>query len=203
MQQAALNNEPMRTIRLYGQLGSLFGREYKMAVKTPKEAIRALSVVVPGFEIFMNNSKRKGLTYAIFSGKKNISIDELEMDKGEEDIRIAPMIMGSKRAGVFQTILGAAIIAASAFYGYVTQDWSTAAYGIQAGAGIALGGVIQMLSPQTRGLANSQDADNKPSYAFGGPVNTNAQGNPVAWLYGRRRIGGAVISAGIFAEDQQ
>ncbi|CVB40428.1 Phage-related protein%2C tail component [Serratia marcescens] len=66
-----------------------------------------------------------------------------------------------------------------------------------------LGGVVQMLSPMQGGLASRQDPDNKPSYAFGGPVNTIAQGNPVPILYGKRRIGGAIISAGIYAEDQQ
>ncbi|MCE1424815.1 tail assembly protein, partial [Enterobacter hormaechei] len=48
-----------------------------------------------------------------------------------------------------------------------------------------------------------QEPDNKPSYAFGGPVNTTASGNPVPLLYGQREIGGAIISAGIYAEDQQ
>lgn len=48
-----------------------------------------------------------------------------------------------------------------------------------------------------------QSPDNKPSYAFGGPVNSTAQGNPVGVLYGKRRIGGAVISAGIYADDAQ
>jgi len=60
-----------------------------------------------------------------------------------------------------------------------------------------------MLSPQPKGLASAQSADNKASYAFGGVTNTTAQGYPVALGYGRRRIGGAVISAGIYAEDQQ
>lgn len=44
---------------------------------------------------------------------------------------------------------------------------------------------------------------NQASYAFGGVTNTTAQGNPVPLLYGRRRIGGAIISAGIYVEDQQ
>lgn len=48
-----------------------------------------------------------------------------------------------------------------------------------------------------------ESPDNKPSYAFGGPVNSIAQGNPVPLGYGKRRIGGALISAGIHAEDQQ
>lgn len=70
------------------------------------------------------------------------------------------------------------------------------------GASMALGGVIQMLSPQQSGLAMRQSPDNKPSYAFGSPVNTTGQGNPVQWCFGKRRNGGAVISAGIYAEDQ-
>lgn len=68
---------------------------------------------------------------------------------------------------------------------------------------MAVGGVVQMLSPQVAGLRMRQDPDNKPSYAFGGPVNTTASGNPVPLLYGQREIGGAIISAGIYAEDQQ
>lgn len=71
------------------------------------------------------------------------------------------------------------------------------------GASMMLGVVVQMLSPMQGGLGRPESPDNKPSYAFGGPVNTIAQGNPVPILYGKRRSGGNIISAGIFAEDQQ
>ncbi|EEP91823.1 Bacteriophage lambda tail assembly I [Yersinia kristensenii ATCC 33638] len=70
------------------------------------------------------------------------------------------------------------------------------------GAAMMLGGVVQMLSPQQGGLASRQSAENTPSYAFGGPVNTVAQGNPIPIGYGERIIGGAIISAGIYTEDQ-
>lgn len=189
-------------VRLYGVLGSTFGRVHKLVVSTPQEAIKALSVTIPGFERFLQTAKEKGLTFSIFVGKNNIGKDELKFS-GCEDIRIAPMIIGSKKAGVFQTILGAVIVAASAVYGVWTMDWASAMYGFQMGGAMMLGGVIQMLSPQQGGLARRESPENKPSYAFGGPVNTTAQGNPVPILYGKRRIGGAIISAGIFAEDQQ
>jgi predicted phage tail protein len=39
-------------------------------------------------------------------------------------------------------------------------------------------------------------------HAFGSVTNTTSQGYPVPLLYGKRRIGGAIISAGI-VEDQQ
>ncbi|HFK5807495.1 TPA: tail assembly protein [Enterobacter bugandensis] len=197
-----LTGQPMRTIRLYGILGSTFGREFKLSVASPKEAIRALCVIVPGFERFLNTSKQRGLTYAVFSGKRNLNDDELSMNQSTADIRIAPVILGSKRGGVFQTILGVALVAVGAVASY----FGGGAVGVplmQFGAAMALGGVVQMLSPQTTGLASKQSADNKASYAFGGVTNTTAQGNPVPLLYGRRRIGGAIISAGIYVEDQQ
>lgn len=72
---------------------------------------------------------------------------------------------------------------------------------IMSGSSMMAGGIYQMLSPQPKGLQGRDDPDNKPSYAFGGSVNTLAMGNPVAILYGEREIGGAIISAGIVAED--
>ncbi|HFK5674614.1 TPA: tail assembly protein [Enterobacter asburiae] len=194
--------ESVRTIRLYGVLGTTFGREFQLSVASPKEAIRALCVIVPGFEGFLNTSKQRGLTYAVFSGKRNLNDDELSMDQSSADIRIAPVILGSKRRGVFQTILGVALVAVGAVASY----FGGGAVGVplmQFGAAMALGGVVQMLSPQTTGLASKQSADNKASYAFGGVTNTTAQGNPVPLLYGKRRIGGAIISAGIYVDDQQ
>ncbi|QTL40643.1 tail assembly protein [Xenorhabdus budapestensis] len=188
----------LRTVRLYGVLGTQFGRVHQLAVSTPQEAIRALSVLMKGFERFLLTAKEQGLTFAVFNGKRNISREELVFS-GQDDIRIAPMIIGSKNAGVFQTILGAVMVVAGAFL------WATpfGAPMVMSGVGMMLGGVVQMLSPMPGGLARREDPDNKPSYAFGGPVNTVAQGNPVPIGYGRRRIGGAIISAGIYAEDQQ
>lgn len=198
-------NQKLRTIRLYGVLGATFGRVHKMAVETPREAIRALCVVIPGFERYLNSSRKRGLTYAVFSGKRNLVHDELGMDKSEEDIRIAPVIIGSKTGGLLQTILGAVLVVVGVVVTGLSYGWAAPVGGalISAGIGLMAGGVIQMLSPQTPGLSSKQDADNQASYAFGSPTNTAAQGYPVPLLYGRRRIGGAIISAGIYVEDQQ
>ncbi|MBL5882548.1 tail assembly protein [Lelliottia aquatilis] len=198
-------HDSIRTIRLYGILGATFGREFKLSVSSPKEAVRALCVILPGFERYLNTSKQRGLTYAVFSGKRNLISDELDMDKGCEDIRIAPVIIGSKKAGAFQTILGAVLVVVGVAIGYFSAGTlSAAGYGVaKFGAAMMIGGVVQMMSPQTAGLASKQSADNQASYAFGGVTNTTAQGNPVPLLYGKRRIGGAIISAGIYVEDQQ
>ncbi|MGX8939442.1 tail assembly protein [Symbiopectobacterium sp. Eva_TO] len=198
----AIEYQPLKTIRLYGVLGATFGRVHKLAVESHQEAIKALSVIIPGFEKFLLISKARGLTYAVFDGKRNLTRDELDFTISHE-IRIAPVIIGSKKAGLFQTILGAVLLAA-AIWNPASLIPAKALLSVGAmGASMMLGGVVQMLTPVQGGLAMRESPDNKPSYAFGGPVNSIAQGNPVPILYGRRRIGGAIISAGIYAEDQQ
>ena len=147
----------------------------------------------------MREAESKGLTFAVFRGRTNLSGEQLDM-RGREDIRIVPLVIGSKQSGLFQTVLGAALIAVGVFATSLTLGTST--FLISAGASMMLGGVMQMLSPQPKGLKGREAPENAPSYAFGGPVNTIAQGHPVGVLYGKRRIGGAVISAGIYAEDR-
>ena len=197
----AIEYQPLKTIRLYGVLGATFGRVHRLAVDTRQEAIKALGVIIPGFEKFLLTSKSRGLTYAVFDGQRNLACDELDFNVSHE-IRIAPVILGSKRAGVFQTILGVALLAVATFAPWGAALWASDLVGA-IGISTALGGVMQMLTPVQGGISMRQSPDNKPSYAFGGPVNSIAQGNPVPILYGRRRVGGAIISAGIYAEDQQ
>ncbi|WP_084999603.1 tail assembly protein [Cronobacter sakazakii] len=195
----------LKMVRLYGALGARFGREHRLVIASPAEACRALSVILPGFEQYMQTAHLRGLRFAVFKGKKNIGQDELKHNSGEEDIRIAPVIAGSKRGGVLQTILGAVLVVGALALGPVgigTIAGSTAmSIGLMGGS-MMIGGVVQMLSPQPGGLASRQDPDNAPSYAFGGPVNTTAMGNPVGLLYGEREIGGAIVSAGIYTNDQ-
>jgi len=201
MSALAIFYQPLTTIRLFGQLRQ-FGKSYRLAVSSPAEAIKALCVQIPGFERFLSNAKSRGLEFAVFRGKRNIGEGELTY-QGAGDIRIAPVVVGSKRAGLLQTVIGVAMIAASFFVPGSTPAALAAANGLMAG-GIALaaGGVIQMLSPQAKGLKTSAAPENTPGYAFGSAKNTTASGNPVPLCLGRRRWGGAIISAAIYAEDQ-
>lgn len=194
--------ERLVNIRLYGKLGARFGRLHRMAVNSPAEAVKALCVMLEGFEQYLNDAQKHGMVFSVFRGKKNITVDDMDIG-GDQDIRIAPIIEGAKKAGLFQTVLGAVLVVVGVAIGYFSAGTMSAfGYGLaKFGAMMMAGGAIQMLSPQTKGLSSRQDADNKPSYAFGGAVNTTAMGNPVAVLYGQREIGGAVISAGILAED--
>lgn len=193
----------LTTIRLYGALGARFGRVHKLAVQTSAEAVKALCINFDGLEQYLYNAKKNGMTFAVFRGKRNIGVQDYKELGGDSDIRIAPIMEGAKKAGMFQTILGAVMVVAGIVVSGLSFGWASPVGGamISAGIGMMAGGIYQMLSPQPKGLQGRDDPDNKPSYAFGGSVNTLAMGNPVALLYGEREIGGAIISAGIVAED--
>ncbi|GAB5345929.1 tail assembly protein [Pseudomonas sp. M5A4_2d] len=209
-----MHHEKVRTVRLYGSLGASFGRVHRLAVRNASEAIHALCILVPGFERFLMESKDRGVTYSIFLGRENIGQDRLKAPSGASDIRIAPVLMGSKRAGSMQTIIGVAlIVAASYFSGGLaasggsstligatsTTGWTFAA---SMGISMAMGGVMQLMSPMPKGLGTMDRPDNRPSYSFNGPVNTSIQGSPVGLLYGELTVGSAVVSAGIYTQDQ-
>jgi predicted phage tail protein len=184
--------EKLREVRLYGIAGTRFGRIHRLAVSSTAEAVRALSVLIPGFRRFLLEAGDNGLTFAVFNGRRNLSKDDLDAPVGDDAIRIAPVIIGSKSGGLFQTILGAAL----AVVGFVFSQPTL----IGVGVSMALGGVMQMLSPQQAGLAGV--ADNGTSYYFNGPVNSAAQGEPVPLVYGEMIVGSKVASSGIYAEDQ-
>ncbi|ELY4302240.1 tail assembly protein [Cronobacter turicensis] len=194
--------QTLTKIELGGALARQFGKTHLRAVKSVAEAVRALCCTIPGFEKFLNTSKQRGLAYHVFRGKKNLGVNELGFPVSGDVIRIVPVVIGSKRGGIGQLIFGAVLVVVGAVVSYFGGG-AVGAPMMKMGAAIMLGGVVQMLSPQMTGLASKQDADNRASYAFGGVTNTASQGYPVPLLYGKRRIGGAIISAGIYAEDQQ
>ncbi|NPW19122.1 tail assembly protein [Pseudomonas aeruginosa] len=181
-------------IKLSGPLIREFGREHRRLLDTGtvQEAFSALRNTLPGFKEAIQRLQNMGMRFAIFRNRKNIGQGDLGAS-GTREVRIVPVLTGSKRAGLLQTVVGVALIVAGFFNGGTTFG---------PGAALALGGVVQMMSPQPKGLSQSAAPENLPSYAFGSAKNTTASGNPVPICYGKRRWGGAIISASIYAEDK-
>jgi predicted phage tail protein len=193
----------MRTIKLYGVLRKHFGREYRIDVHSVRDAVNALCAMKPGFEKFLRTGEERGLVFSVFCGKRNAGEAEFDMQGSDNtDIRIVPLIQGSKQAGLFQVVLGVALVVGGLVSGGTSTALGLGLLG--AGAATGLGGVVQMLSPTTTASVgnNNNDDGNNPSYGFGGAVTTVAQGNPYPVLYGEREIGGAVESGGIYTQDQ-
>ncbi len=136
----------LKTIKLYGVLGQKFGREFKLDVANTREAMRALSVQIAGFEHFMLHAHEQGLRFAVFlksknssnkRGKKrpaiydhetkrlitgdNIGEEQLDMNTEADTIHIVPRVMGAGgNNGILQLVLGAILIAAS----FILRYWS-------------------------------------------------------------------------------
>ncbi|EPK9978575.1 tail assembly protein [Acinetobacter baumannii] len=215
----------LKTIKLYGILGQKFGREFKLDVANTREAMRALSVQIAGFEHFMLHAHEQGLRFAVFlkgknssnkRGKKrpaiydhetkrlitgdNIGEEQLDMHTEADTIHIVPRVMGAGgNNGILQLVLGAILIAASFIPG-IGQAAQVALIG--AGAGMAMGGVASMLMPKIDNTQDQNQDGNRANKGFGGAVTTVAQGNPVPILYGQREVGGFIVSAGQYPEDQ-
>lgn len=116
-------------------------------------------------------AKDHGVGFAVFRGKENIDKDQLNHPVGGDDIRIAPVIMGSKQAGWVNIILGVILIVVGVFtYGSTSTQGAAL---IAAGIGSAVSGVVMLLTPVPRGTKN-KSVENEPSYAFNGAVNTQA-----------------------------
>ena len=192
----------LKTIKLYGILAKKFGKEFHLAVDNTREAMRALSVQVQGFEHFMLHAHEQGLEFAVFQDKQNISETELDMSTSAKVIKVVPKVKGA--GGVVQTIVGAVLVVAGIVVG-ATLGWTgvggAVAVGlIGAGAGMMVGGIAMMLMPKIDNQDQNQDG-NKANKGFGGAVTTIAQGNPVPVLYGQREVGGFIASAGQYPED--
>lgn len=184
---------------------------HRFLVDKPAEAIKAMLMQVPGFDKAFRGSEKRGIKFAIRTDNRQLTdLEQLHMG-GCKIIKIVPQYKGAKSQGgtflALAVIVAATVLTAGAA-GFGAGAWfaagsTSAAIATSIAVSLALGGVTQLLAPKPEGLSTRSDADNRPSYAFGGPVNTTAQGTPVPLFYGEREVGGAVISASIRSEDQQ
>lgn len=187
MAATAIDYAPKTKIRLGGFLGKKYGKHHHFLLERgdAKEAAKALDTNFPGFARDLADAEGRGLRFALFKNGKNIGDGELGLG-GARELWFVPVITGSKRGGLLQTVLGVALIGAASF----------------ASGGLAAGGVLQMLSPQASGLSHSGSPENLASYAFGSAKNITASGLPVPICIGHRRWGGAITSASIEAQDK-
>lgn len=190
----------MKTIHLHGALADKFGEFFKLDIQSAREATHAIASQLPEFKMFMLNAEQNGMRFAVFADEKNIGENDLDNMTAASVIHIVPKIMGAggDAFGWVQVIAGAALVGLSFVPGL--QAFAPAL--ISAGVGLMIGGAASLLMP-TPELGNQDEDGNRANYGFGGAVTTVAQGNPVPILIGERYVGGFIVSAGIYTEDNQ
>jgi predicted phage tail protein len=205
----------LKKIKLYGELAERYGKEWYFDINSPREAVKALAVNNKGFKEFVSSSEERGVGYKVIIGDYYINdYAELSHPSGRQEIKIVPVVLGAKKGlgaillGVL--LLGAVFMAGGGMIGMealgtfgevmaagqLNTAWGSMA--VSLGVSLIMGGVAQLLAPA---VEVPEDPDNRTNYTLGGPVNTTKQGVSVPICYGQILVGGATISAGVFAED--
>lgn len=204
---------PVTTIKLSGRLGREFGRVHRLRVYSPADAVKAMDANTKGrFSRYLAQHSEPG--YHVVVGKHDIGPEEFRAFHSSKVIRFIPVVAGANfNSPWVQVMVGALIIyltwgaGTSYVAGWLTTAgvsaagaaaFSTALMGI--GMSLAFGGVSRLLAGDPK-INEPSGANNKPSYLFDGPVNTNAQGYPVPLFYGELLVGSAVVSASLLVED--
>ena len=184
----------MVNVRFYGSLKQ-FGAEFRLDCKTPAEVVHALTSQIPKLRQFI----QQGL-FTVRVGREYLDNRYLEQGlnqhlKDDATVHFTPVLKGSKKAGLFQTIVGAVMVVVGAF-----TSWAGGAALIAGGIGLIAGGVAQMLTKMPS-MSTGKDAERKQSTSFSNLSNMAAQGRPMPLAYGRIRVGSLIISQGVETMD--
>jgi predicted phage tail protein len=212
-----MSGKPLR-VRLYGRLAKEFGDEFEFYVDTPAAAIRMLEANFHGR--FYKHLKR-GYYHLVKGSEFDTGVGLTEDHVGlqgfaGETLHLMPVMQGGgSNKGIFAIIIGVVLIgaailisggslAAPLFALGAMEFGSLAAITASVGFALALGGVASLLAPtpDTKSFGDREEDKAKPGRLFNGPVNTVQPGNCVPLIYGRCRVGSAVVSAGITVKDK-
>lgn len=197
----------MVNVRFYGSLKQ-FGSEFNLDCKTPAEVVHALTSQIPKLRQFI----QKGL-FTVRVGREYLDNRYLEQGlnqhlKDDATVHFTPVLKGSKKAGLFQTIVGAVMVVVGA-----VTSWAGGSALVVAGIGLMAGGAAQMLTkmPTMRGVTQtgavkpestkSKQEEKKQSTSFSNLSNMAAQGKSMPLAYGLIRTGTLVISQGVETMD--
>lgn len=209
----------MKTIQLYGPLAAEFGPTHRIAVESPQEAFRAMSVRQPAFLAALKavdcvlvrrpsqgaRLDEEGIEAALSDEVNQVGPDTFEVSLGAADLHIVSFVHGESGKGVGKVLLGVALIAGAwvspvggvALAGGTATAGTVSAFGMSVtygqialiGATMALQGVAQLTS------ASPTSAQTTNSFTISGQDNLAQQGVPVPLIYGGPiRVGSVEIS---------
>ncbi len=190
-----------REVHLHGFLGEKYGSLHMLAVSSPAEAVRALSILNHGFrkDIISGNWR------VIAGSGDQIGEDQLDFVLGRQSLHIVPVVEGAGDLGSsLGKIVGGIALAAGAFFLGPSIPLIGAIVS-QAGVGIGLAmvsaGASSLLTPHVAASNGRSGVDERASLVFGGVENVSVQGGAVPLVFGEFLVGSVVISAGLATEQ--
>jgi predicted phage tail protein len=186
--------QELKTIRLLGAAGRKFGREFKIAVKSPAEAFRALCVLCPGLRAWVLEQHEKGVAWrVIIKDRKGVSTEDLQWETGHDVITFSPVMRGAgggSTSGVLQIVIGVALIAAA-----IIIPFGMASGGVGLGllgGSLVLSGVAELITPTptlpSQATTGEESLEELNSSLFTRSGGNGDQAEVVPVLYGRRLV---------------
>ncbi len=200
----------MMDIKLEGVAGKRFGRNHKLAVSNPKEAIRALCQLIPGFREFLTSAHELGIFFQIItSHSSNNSYEELGL--GCSSFSLVPVITGAM--SLFKSIglilVGVLLVALS--MGVLGVTFSATAGTISAGlqtAIMSLGfaliftGIAGLFAPGAP-EDGKQEGSEANDAVFGGMKGTSNRGSVLPLLYGEFLVANMPVISSYVQTDSE
>lgn len=197
----------MVTVRLLGEAGRRFGRQFKLAVKTPAEAVRALCVQIPALRQYLIESEQNGINWRAVTEHPDGLDEEQFLWPLSKRFVLAPIPVG--RGGAGKIITGVAIVAfaivtaGAGVFGLGLGFGASTAIGIgTVGASLIFGGIADLLTPTPKmpnvagpggigsGATSGRSREEQGrSFTFDKSNANTQQGEVVPVLYGERIIG--------------
>ena len=196
----------MVTVRLLGEAGRRFGRQFKLAVKTPAEAVRALCVQIPALREYLMQSQENGVNWrAVTEHPSGLDSDQMYWPLSKRFV-LAPQPVGKGAVG--KIITGVALVAlaflgpAGVFGAAFAKNALLFQVAGSLGAALIFGGVADLLTPTPKmpnvagvggigsgATSGRSSEEQKRSFTFDKSNANTQQGEVVPVLYGERIIG--------------
>lgn len=188
-------------IILHGSLKKYSAEPITVWGNCAAEAINGVTKIVPAFK---KKPGQEGLLIEVVGYDDKDKLTKPFQSEGEEVLHIVPAMAGGK-GGFFRVVLGAVLIAASFYAPFA----ATAAFGsttwgsilFSMGASLALGGLLEMISPQPKMDRGTGENDPEASKYLGASQNTVKIGTRIPIMYGEVKAFGHYISFDIDAKD--
>ena len=190
----------LRKVKLYGELADFVGhKELDAVINCTADAIKFLITNFEGLEAHMANRY-----YKVLVDDYDIGEEDIHNPIGQSDISIVPIIAGAG-GGLGKTLLGVALIGFSiasgggftALFGEGLKLGVVGNFAMNAGIGLTLMGVSEMLFPLPKPKDFTNEEDPRISFSFSGVQNTSRAGTSHPICFGEIVCGSVVISAGI------
>ncbi|MFN4091638.1 MAG: hypothetical protein ACK4FG_01925 [Brevundimonas sp.] len=185
----------MLRVHLVGAYSDFHDGPIEVSASTAWEAVEAVVCQLKGF-LPDATTGRKILQVIGFK-----TVEDLKTPLEQTDIYVMPALAFGKEGGLTQILIGVALVAVS----FVLPGMGLALHGMTLGAMVAgvgvgaiIGGLLQVITPQPK-LGSGNEEEVRSKY-LSGIANTTQIGTPIALLYGKRKIGGHILSLNIDAK---